>query len=148
MQYFSLSLFYALKIVLSSRIWNFSTHNERRTTISRWFGPENEENVARKRSCCGWPFSPCYIQSVPISTGIKRRLLYRLRSMHNFFINIIIAVFQLTHLISKAPGLQIFKMWSTILLRKKKKILSIELKFLSSMSFKCFFYAHFQIFLV
>ena len=24
----------------------------------RWLGRENEENVARTRNCCGWPFSP------------------------------------------------------------------------------------------
>ena len=64
MQYFSLSICYALtwsdllKIVLSSRNRNFSTHNKRRTRISRWFGREKEENLARTRSCCGWPSSP------------------------------------------------------------------------------------------
>ena len=65
MQYFSLPIFYAQtwpdlkKIVLSSRIRNFKTQNNRRTRISRWLGRENEENVARTRNCCGWPFLPC-----------------------------------------------------------------------------------------
>ena len=46
MQYFSLSIFYALtwpdflKIALSSRIRNLKTHNKRRTRISRWLGRE------------------------------------------------------------------------------------------------------------
>ena len=68
MQYFSLSLFYTLtwpdllKKVLSSRIRIFSTHNKRRTRILRWFGRENEDNVARTRSCCGWPSSPYSIR--------------------------------------------------------------------------------------
>ena len=53
LQYFSLSIFYALtrpdfeKIVISSRIRNFKTHNNLRTSILRWLGRENEENVAR-----------------------------------------------------------------------------------------------------
>ena len=34
--------------------------------------------------------------------------------MRQFFMNTIIAVFQLKHLISKTPGLKIFKMWYTI----------------------------------
>ena len=47
-----------LKIVLSSSDRNFLTHNNRRKRISRWFGREKEENVARTRSYCGWPSSP------------------------------------------------------------------------------------------
>ena len=62
----SLSILYALtwqrmrfvKIGLSPRIRNFLTHNNRRTRISRCFGRENEENVARTISCCGWPSFP------------------------------------------------------------------------------------------
>ena len=66
MQYFSPSIFYARtwpdfkKIVLSSRIGNFSTQNNRRTRIPRWLGRENEENVARTRNWCGWPSSHLY----------------------------------------------------------------------------------------
>ena len=51
--------------------------------------------------------------------GIQWRLLYRLRSMQHFFMNTSIAVFQLKHFISKTPGLQIFKMWSTIFVISK-----------------------------
>ena len=51
--------------------------------------------------------------------GIQWRLLYRLRSMRHFFINTILAVFQLKHLISKTPGLEIFKMWSTLFVSSK-----------------------------
>ena len=44
--------------------------------------------------------------------------------MWQFFMNTIIAVFQLKHLTSKTPGLEIFKMWSTIFVSSKlKKIL-------------------------
>ena len=39
--------------------------------------------------------------------------------MWHFFINTTIAVFQLKHLISKTPGLNIFKMWSTIFVFSK-----------------------------
>ena len=56
------------------------------------------------------------IQGVPVNMEIKWRLLYRLRSMRHFYMNTIIAVFQFSHLMSKtrAPGLEIFKMRSTI----------------------------------
>ena len=39
--------------------------------------------------------------------------------MQHFFMNTSIAVFQLKHFISKTPGLQIFKMWSTIFVISK-----------------------------
>ena len=39
--------------------------------------------------------------------------------MRHFFLNTIIAVFQLKHLKSKTPGLEIFKMWSTIFVSSK-----------------------------
>jgi len=64
LQYFSPSIFYALtwpdlkKIVLSSRIGNYLTQNNQRRRIPRWLEWENEENVARTRSWCGWPSSP------------------------------------------------------------------------------------------
>ena len=44
------------KIVLSGRIRHLKKNNIERTR--RWLGLENEENVARTRSCCGWPSSP------------------------------------------------------------------------------------------
>jgi len=47
------------------------------------------------------------IQGVPINMVIQWRLLYRLRYMRHFFMNTFIAVFQLKHLLSKAPGLDI-----------------------------------------
>ena len=53
------------------------------------------------------------IQGVPLNMRITWRLLYRLRSMWHFYMNTIIAVFQFTHLISKTPGLEIFKMRSS-----------------------------------
>ena len=39
--------------------------------------------------------------------------------MRHFFMNTIIAVFQLRQLLSKKPGLGIFKMWSTIFASSK-----------------------------
>ena len=52
-----LAIVEAEEIVLSSRIGNFLSQNNRRTRIPRWLGRENEENVARTRNCCGWPSS-------------------------------------------------------------------------------------------
>ena len=51
------------------------------------------------------------LQGVPINMGIKGRLL-------QFFMTTIIAVFQFKHLISEAPGLEIFELWSNILYYK------------------------------
>ena len=39
--------------------------------------------------------------------------------MRHFLMNTTIAVFQLKRLISKTPGLEIFKMWSTIFVSSK-----------------------------
>jgi len=59
------------KIVSSSIIGDFKTHNNRRTRIPRWLGLENEENVARTRNCCGGPSSPRVIsQSSMINKSI------------------------------------------------------------------------------
>ena len=59
------------------------------------------------------------IQGVPINIGNQWRLLYRLRSIRHFFMKTIIAVFQFMHLISKTPGLAIFKMCSTLFVSSK-----------------------------
>jgi len=61
------------KIVLSSIIGNFKTHNNQRIRIVKWLERENEENVARMRNCCGWPSSPR--RRVSIKIGTKWRLL-------------------------------------------------------------------------
>ena len=59
------------------------------------------------------------LQSVPINIKIKWQILYRLRSMVDFLMSTIVAVFQLKHLMSKTPGLEIFKMWSIIFISSK-----------------------------
>ena len=45
-----------LKVVLSLRIGNVKSHNNRRTRIPMCLGRENWENVAWTRNWCGWPF--------------------------------------------------------------------------------------------
>ena len=64
-------------------------------------------------------YSKIMIQGVPINKGIQWRHLYHLRSMRHFYMNRFKAVFQLRHLISKTPGLEIFKMWSNIFVFSK-----------------------------
>ena len=59
------------------------------------------------------------LQSVPINIKIKWQILYRLRSMVDFLMSTIVAVFQLKHQMSKTPGLEIFKMWSIIFISSK-----------------------------
>ena len=46
-------------------------------------------------------FVQIMIQGVPINMGIQWRLLYCLRSLQHFFMNTILAVYQLKHLISE-----------------------------------------------
>ena len=56
-----------------------------------------------------------FVQGVPISMEIQWRILCRHWSMRHFYHeHVIIVVFQLKHLISKTPGLEIFKIWSVI----------------------------------
>ena len=78
LQYFSPSIFYAftwpyfLKIVLSSRIINFKTHNNQRTRVLRWLGRENEENVARtKIDMAGLP--PLLQESMNLTLKDKKK---------------------------------------------------------------------------
>ena len=72
LQYFSLSIFYALtwpdlkKKVLSFRIRNFKTCINR-----RWLGQENDENVVRTKNCCSWPSSPWQVAVLKVSFLLK-----------------------------------------------------------------------------
>ena len=61
-----------------------------------------------------------YVRGVPINMGIQWHHLYRLRFASGiFFMNTIIAVFQLRQLLSKKLGIGILKMWSTIFASSK-----------------------------
>ena len=78
LQYFSPSIFYAftwpyfLKIVLSSRIINFKTHNNQRTRVLRWLGRENEENVARTKIDMAGP-PPLLQESMNLTLKDKKK---------------------------------------------------------------------------
>ena len=46
------------KNILILKDWTLSKNTFKRLKISRWLGLEKEENVARTRNFCGWPFFP------------------------------------------------------------------------------------------
>ena len=50
---------------------------------------------------------------------VQRLNLKVLKLKYTFLMNTIIAVFQIKHLILKTPGLELFKMWSTIFVTSK-----------------------------
>ena len=77
------------------------------------------------------------LQGVPIKMGIKWRFLFSLQSMWHFFMNTINAEFQLKHIISKTPTLQILKMSRICVSSKLMQSFPNLYKLLFSINHKC-----------